>query len=85
MNLIAPNAMIARIKWPNQDLQMPYRFESKLLPAVLLLLKIYFPKITVTVTVLKFGWITITVTVLAPVVTPSFPLTPNYRLESHVN
>ena len=31
-------------------------FESKLLPAVLLLLRIYFPKITVTVTVLKFGW-----------------------------
>ena len=30
-------------------------FESKLLPAVLLLLRIYFPKITVTVTVLKFG------------------------------
>ena len=60
-------------------------FESKLLPAVLLLLKIYFPKITVTVTVLKFGWITITVTVLAPTVTPSFPLIPNYRLESHLN
>ena len=30
-------------------------FESKLLPAVLLFLRIYFPKITVTVTVLKFG------------------------------
>ena len=30
-------------------------FESKLLPAVLLLLRIYFLKITVTVTVLKFG------------------------------
>ena len=30
-------------------------FESKLLPAVLLLLRIYFPQITVTVTVLKFG------------------------------
>ena len=59
-------------------------FESKLLPAVLLLLRIYFPIITVTVTVLKFGWITITVTVLAPAVAPSFPLTPNYRLESHL-
>ena len=46
-------------------------------------LRIYFPKITVTVTVLKFGWITITVTVLAPAVAPSFPSTPNYRLESH--
>ena len=46
---------------------------------------IFFPKITVTVTVLKFGWITITVTVLAPAVAPSFPLTPNYRLESHLN
>ena len=60
-------------------------FESKLLPAVLLLLRIYFTKITVTVTVLKFGWITITVAVLAPAVAPSFPLTPNYRLESHLN
>ena len=30
-------------------------FESKLLPAVLLLQRIYFPKIIVTVTVLKFG------------------------------
>ena len=30
-------------------------FESKLLPAVLLLSRIYFPQITVTVTVLKFG------------------------------
>ena len=30
-------------------------FESKLLPAVLLFLRIYFPQITVTVTVLKFG------------------------------
>ena len=49
------------------------------------LLRINFPKITVTVTVLKFGWITITVTVLAPAVAPSFPLTPNYRLESHLN
>ena len=47
-------------------------FESKLLPAVLLLLRIYFPKITVTVTVLKFGWISITVTVFASAVTPSF-------------
>ena len=60
-------------------------FKSKLLPAVLLFLRIYFPKITVTVTVLKFGWITITVTVLAPAVAPSFPLTPNYHLESHLN
>ena len=60
-------------------------FESKLLPAVLLLLRIYFPKLTVTVTVVKFGWITITVTVLPLAVAPSFPLTPNYRLESHLN
>ena len=30
-------------------------FESKLLPAVLLVLRIYFPQITVAVTVLKFG------------------------------
>ena len=30
-------------------------FESKLLPAVLLLLRIYLPQITVTVTILKFG------------------------------
>ena len=44
-----------------------------------------FPKTTVTVTVLKLGWITITVTVLAPAVAPSFPLTPSYRLESHLN
>ena len=44
-----------------------------------------FPKITVTVTVLNFGWITITVTVLAPAVAPWFPLTPNYRLESHLS
>ena len=44
----------------------------------LLFLRIYYPKMTVTVTVLKFGWITITVTVLAPAVAPSFPLTPNY-------
>ena len=61
-------------------------FESKLLPAVLLLLRIYFPQITVTVTVLKFGGInliTITVTVLVSAVTPSFPLVPYYRLESH--
>ena len=28
---------------------------------------------------------TITVTVLAPAVAPSFPLTPNYRIESHLN
>ena len=60
-------------------------FESKLLPAVLLLLRIYFPQITVTVTVLKFRRISITVTVLASAVTPSFPLIPNYRLESHLN
>ena len=33
----------------------PLPFESKFLPAVLLLLRIYFPQITVTVTVLKFG------------------------------
>ena len=65
------------------ELQLP--FESKLLPAVLLFLRTYFPKVTVTVTVLKFGWVTITVTVLAPAVAPSFPLTPNYRLESHLN
>ena len=47
--------------------------ESKLLLAVSLLLKTFFPKITVTVTVLKFGrihLITITVTVLASAVTP---------------
>ena len=53
--------------WPN----IP--FESKLLPAVLLLLRIYFPKIEVTVTVLKLGWIhlnTITVTVLASADSP---------------
>ena len=59
-------------------------FESKLLPAVFLLLRIDFPKSTVTVTVLKFGWdnvITITVTVLASAVTPSFPLIPDYHLE----
>ena len=59
-------------------------FESKFLPAVLLFLRIYFPQITVTVTVLKFGWISFTVTVLASAVTPSFPLIPNYRLESHL-
>ena len=53
-----------------------YTVRVKLLPAVLLLLRIYFPQITVTVTVLKFGWthlVTITVTVLASAVTPSFP------------
>ena len=33
----------------------PPSFESKLLPAVLLFLRIYYPKIIVTVTVLKFG------------------------------
>ena len=63
-------------------------FNSKLLPAVLLLLGIYFPQITVTITVLNFGWIdlvNITVTVVASAVTPSFPLVPNYRLESHLN
>ena len=62
-------------------------FEAKLLPAVLLFLRIYFPKIAVTVTVLNFGWIhllAITVTVLASAVTPSFPLIPDYRLESHL-
>ena len=68
------------------DVHVP--LESKLLPAVLLLLRIYFPQITVTITVLKFGWINliaITVTVLASAVTPSFPLVPNYHLESHLN
>ena len=60
-------------------------FESKLLPAVLLFLRIYFPQITVTVTVLKFGWISITVTVLASAFTPSFPLIPSYCLESRLN
>ena len=60
-------------------------FESKLLLAVLLFSRIYFPKITVTVTVLKLGWISITVTVLASAVTPSLPLTPNYHLESRLN
>ena len=60
-------------------------FESKLLPAVLLFLRIYFPKITVTVIVLKFGRVSITVTVSASAVTPWFPLIPNYRLESHLN
>ena len=62
-------------------------FESKLLPAVSFFLRIYFPQITVTVTVLKFGWIhsiTITVAVLASAVTPSFPLIPNYHLEGHL-
>ena len=47
-----------------------------------------FPRITGTVTVLKFGrihLISITVTVLASAVTPSFPLVPNYHLESHLN
>ena len=50
-------------------------FESKLLPAVLLLWRIYFPELTVTVTVLRFGRIhviTITVTVLASAVTLHF-------------
>ena len=60
-------------------------FKSKLLPTVLLLLITYFPQITVTVTILKFGWISITVTFLGSAVTPSFPLIPNYRLESHLN
>ena len=55
---------------------------------VLLLLRFYFPEISVAVTVLKFGWIhliTITVTVLESAVTPSFTLILNYRLESHLN
>ena len=52
---------------------------------LLLFLRIYYPKITVTVAVMKFGQITITVTVLAPAVAPSFPLTPNYCLECHFN
>ena len=54
-------------------------FESKLLPAVLFFLRVYYPDITVALTVLKFGWInssTITVTVLASAVTPSLPLIP---------
>ena len=64
--------------------------ESKLLPAVSLLLRTYFLKTTVTITVLKFGWIhlitvTVTVTVLASAVTPSFPLIPNYHLESNLS
>ena len=48
-------------------------FEPKLLPEVLLLLRIYFPQITVTVTVSKFRFIyliTFTVTVLASAITP---------------
>ena len=45
--------------WKRSEQSMRHNipFQSKLLPAVLLLLRIYFPKITVTVTVLKFGWI----------------------------
>ena len=45
---------------------------------VLLLLSIYFPEITVSVTVSKFmnSFNTITVTVLASTVTPSFPIGP---------
>ena len=77
-------APLKKITLENQKIP----FESKFLPAVLLLLRIYFPNITVTVTVLKSGWINliiITVTVLASAVTPSFPLIPNYRLESHLN
>ena len=72
----------SRWGWPPFDLP----FESKLLPAVLSLLRIYYPKVTVTNTVLKFGWIcliAITVTVVAFAVTPAFPLIPNYHLESH--
>ena len=38
-----------------QEPTLTVPFESKLLPAVLLFLRIYFPKITATVTVLKFG------------------------------
>ena len=40
---------------PTEKHESNLPFESKLLPAVLLLLRIYFPKVTVTVTVLKFG------------------------------
>ena len=65
-------------------------FESKLLPAVLLLWRLYFH--TITVTVLKFGRShsitisrSITVTVLASAVTPSFPSILNYHLASHSN
>ena len=50
--------------------------------------QIYFPNISVTVTVLKFGWIhliTITVTVLAASVDPLISVDPNYHLESHLN
>ena len=46
------------------------------------------PKITAAVTVLRFGWsrlITIAVTISASAVKPSFPLIPNYHLESHLN
>ena len=43
----------------------------KIITGSLVILENLFPeKITVTVTVLKFGWITITVTVLAPTVAP---------------
>ena len=34
---------------------------------------------------LEIRMFTITVTLLAPAAAPSFPLTPNYRLESHLN
>ena len=73
-------------RYDNNILKAP--FESKLLPAVLSFSRIYFRQITVTVTVLKFGRINltaITVSVLASAVTPSFPLIPDYHLESHVN
>ena len=52
---------------------------------ILVKLSIYFPQVTVSVTVLKFGRITITVTVSASAVPPSSPLIPNYHLESHLN
>ena len=61
---------------------------AKLLLAVLLFSRTYFPQSTVTGTILKFGWIhltTITVTVLASAVTPSFLRIPDYHLESNLN
>ena len=60
-------------------------FRVKIITGSLVTPEYLFPQITITVTVLKFGWISITVTVLASAVTPSFPLIPNYRLESHLN
>ena len=46
----------------------------KIITGSLVTLENLFPKITVTVTVLKFGWITIAVTVLALAVAPSFSI-----------